>query len=72
MDFEPLDQYQQRQKNLSEIEALGHSGYPRKFAWTHRPSELLEKYRDSTAEQLEAAPVTDKRRGQDRRTAAAR
>ncbi len=57
LEFEPLDQYQQRQKNLTEIEALGHSGYPRKFAWTHRPSELLEKYKDSTAAELEAAPV---------------
>jgi lysyl-tRNA synthetase, class II len=58
LEFEPLDQYQQRQKNLTEIEALGHSGYPRKFAWTHRPSELLEKYHDSSAEQLDASPVT--------------
>jgi lysyl-tRNA synthetase, class II len=57
LEFEPLDQYQQRLKNLGEIEALGHSGYPRKFAWTHRPSELLEKYKDSTAAELEAATV---------------
>jgi lysyl-tRNA synthetase class 2 len=58
LEFEPLDQYQQRLKNLSEIEALGHSGYPRKFAWTHTAKEILEKYGDSTAEQLEAAPIT--------------
>ncbi len=57
LEFEPLDQYQQRQKNLTEIEALGHSGYPRKFAWTHRPSELLEEYKDSTAAELEAGTV---------------
>ena len=57
MEFEPLDQYQQRRKNLSEIEALGHAGYPRKFAWTHTPKEILEQYGASTTEQLDGSPV---------------
>src|SRR6202041_2302790 len=57
LEFEPLDQYQQRRKNLSEIEALGHAAYPRRFAWTHTPKEILEKYGESTAEELERSPV---------------
>ena len=57
MEFEPLDQYQQRRKNLSDIEALGHPAYPHKFAWTHTPKEILENYGTGTTEQFEAAPV---------------
>src|ERR1700723_3772112 len=57
LEFEPLDQYQQRRKNLSEIEGLGHAAYPRRFAWTHTPKEILEKYGESTAEELERSPV---------------
>jgi lysyl-tRNA synthetase class 2 len=58
LEFEPLDQYRQRLKNLSDIEALGHAGYPRKFAWTHAPSEILRNYGESSVEQLERNPVT--------------
>jgi lysyl-tRNA synthetase, class II len=58
LEFEPLDQYQQRRQNLKDIEALGHPAYPRKFAWTHTPKEILEKYGDSNVEQLESTPVT--------------
>jgi len=57
LEFEPLDQYQQRRRNLSDIEALGHPAYPHKFAWTHTPREILEKYAGSTTEQFETAPV---------------
>jgi lysyl-tRNA synthetase, class II len=57
LEFEPLDQYQQRLKNLSEIEALGHSAYPRKFSWTHTAREILEKFGHKTTEELEAGPV---------------
>jgi lysyl-tRNA synthetase, class II len=58
LEFEPLDQYQQRRQNLRDIEALGHPAYPRRFAWTHTPREILEKYAGSTAEELESSPVT--------------
>jgi len=58
LEFEPLDQYQQRRQNLKDIEALGHPAYPRKFAWTHTPKEILEKYAGSTVEELESSPVT--------------
>jgi lysyl-tRNA synthetase, class II len=58
LEFEPLDQYQQRRRNLIDIQALGHPAYPHKFDWTHTPKEILEKYGESTVEQLESSPVT--------------
>ena len=57
MEFEPLDQYQQRRKNLSDIEALGHPAYPRKFIWTHTPKEICREYGDMTSERLDSNPV---------------
>jgi lysyl-tRNA synthetase, class II len=57
LEFEPQDQFQQRLKNLGEIEALGHAAYPRKFAWTHTAKEIGEKFGERTAEQLTAEPV---------------
>jgi lysyl-tRNA synthetase class 2 len=58
LDFEPLDQYQQRRRNLTDIQALGHPAYPHKFDWTHTPSEILKRHGESTVEQLESSPVT--------------
>ncbi len=57
MEFEPQDQFQQRLKNLGEIEGLGHAAYPRKFAWTHTAKEVGEKFGERTTEQLAAEPV---------------
>ncbi len=57
MEFEPQDQFQQRLKNLSEIEGLGHAAYPRRFAWTHTPREVGEKFGERTTEQLTAEAV---------------
>jgi lysyl-tRNA synthetase, class II len=57
LEFEPQDQFQQRLKNLGEIEGLGHAAYPRKFAWTHTPREVGEKFGERSAEQLTAEPV---------------
>ena len=48
MEFEPQDQFQQRLKNLGEIEGLGHAAYPRKFAWTHTAREVGEKFGERT------------------------
>src|SRR6202050_88174 len=42
---------------LSEIEALGHSAYRRKFAWTHTARQIGEQFETRTAEQLTADPV---------------
>jgi lysyl-tRNA synthetase class 2 len=57
LEFEPQDQFQQRLKNLGEIEGLGHAAYPRKFAWTHTPREVGEKFGERTTEQLTAETV---------------
>ena len=57
LEFEPQDQFQQRLKNQGEIEGLGHAVYPRRFAWTHTPREVGEKFGERTAEQLTAEAV---------------
>jgi lysyl-tRNA synthetase, class II len=57
LEFEPLDQFQQRRKKLNEIEALGHSAYPHRYAWTHTPDQIIEQFGDRSAEQLKAGPV---------------
>ncbi len=57
MPFEPLDQYSQRQKKLEQIQALGHEPYPHKFDWTATAAEILEKYGERSAAELEATKV---------------
>ena len=57
MEFEPLDQFQQRRKKLSEIEAMGHAAYPRKFAWTHTARQVVEEYGNRTGEELSSEAV---------------
>jgi lysyl-tRNA synthetase, class II len=57
LEFEPLDQFRQRQKKLEEIEALGFPGYPHRFDWTHTAKRILAQYGASTAEELSAHPV---------------
>ena len=57
MEFEPVDQFRQRQKKFQEIEALGHPAYPYKFAWTHTAGQILKEYGNSSAEDLTAKEV---------------
>jgi lysyl-tRNA synthetase, class II len=54
LEFEPLDQYQQRRKKLTEIESLGHSAYPHKFDATHSPSRIIGDFAAKTGDQLAA------------------
>ncbi len=58
LEFEPLDQFTQRRKKLSEIESLGHSPYPNKFARTHTPQEITDLFGKFTAEDLAAKSTT--------------
>ena len=58
MEFEPLDQYLQRRKKLSEIQALGHPAYPHKFDATHSVRQVVDEFGDKAAEQLTATPVS--------------
>ncbi len=55
MQFEPRDQFEQRQKKLEQIQALGHDPYPREFRWTDSPAALVEKHTQSSAAELESA-----------------
>jgi len=57
LEFEPLDQFLQRRKKLSEIESLGYATYPHKFDATHTPQQLVQKFGDRTTEQLTAERV---------------
>jgi lysyl-tRNA synthetase class 2 len=54
VQFEPRDQFEQRQKKLQEIKKLGHEAYPREFRWTETAAELVDRYGGSTAAELEA------------------
>ncbi len=54
LQFEPRDQFEQRQKKLEQIEALGHDPFPREFRWTDTPAALVEKYGEKSAAELEA------------------
>jgi len=57
LEFEPLDQFLQRRKKLTEIEALGHSAYPHKFAWSHTPKQITESFGGRAAEEFTSARV---------------
>jgi lysyl-tRNA synthetase, class II len=54
LQFEPRDQFEQRQKKLQQIEALGHDAYPREFRWTDTAAALVDKYGQATGPELEA------------------
>jgi lysyl-tRNA synthetase class 2 len=54
LQFEPRDQFEQRQKKLQQIQALGHEPYPREFRWTDTPSALVEKFAQTPGPQLDA------------------
>ena len=57
MPFEPLDQYLQRKKKLTELEALGEDPYPHRFDGTLNPSEAVAAYGNAPAAELEAQRV---------------
>jgi len=54
LQFEPRDQFEQRQKKLEQIQALGHDPYPREFRWTDTPAALVEKYGQASGAELDA------------------
>jgi lysyl-tRNA synthetase class 2 len=53
LQFEPRDQFEQRQKKLQQIQALGYEAYPREFRWTDTPAALVEKYGEAPGTELE-------------------
>jgi lysyl-tRNA synthetase class 2 len=54
LQFEPREQFEQRQKKLEQIEALGYEPFPREFRWTDTPAALVENYGEKSAAELEA------------------
>ena len=54
MQFEPQEQFEQRQKKLEQIQALGLSAYPNEFRWSDRIANLAEQFRDTPGVDLEA------------------
>src|SRR5689334_18009131 len=54
LEFEPRDQFEQRQKKIDQIRALGHDPYPREFRSTDTAAALVEKFGNTTAADLEA------------------
>jgi len=53
LQFEPQDQFQQRQKKLEQIQALGYEAFPREFRWTDTPADLVRKYAEASSSDLE-------------------
>ena len=60
MQFEPREQFEQRQKKLQQIAALGYEPFPREFRWTETAAGLVEKYGGATAAELEGSKQTVK------------
>jgi lysyl-tRNA synthetase class 2 len=54
LQFEPRDQFDQRQKKLEQIRALEIDPFPREFRWTDTPAALAGKYGETPAAELEA------------------
>ena len=54
MQFEPQDQFVQRQKKLEQMQSLGYEAFPREFRWTDTPADLVAKFGSATAADLEA------------------
>jgi lysyl-tRNA synthetase class 2 len=53
LQFEPRDQFEQRQKKLEQIKALGLEPFPREFRWTDTPAMLAYQYNDAASADLE-------------------
>jgi lysyl-tRNA synthetase, class II len=56
LEFEPLDQYLQRRRELSDIEGLGYAAYPHKFPYTHTPREIGAQFGERSADELALDP----------------
>jgi lysyl-tRNA synthetase, class II len=57
LQFEPKDQFEQRQHKLEKIVAAGYPAYPHEFRLTATPAELAAKYRQATAPELETNKI---------------
>jgi lysyl-tRNA synthetase, class II len=53
LQFEPRDQFDQRQRKLEQIRALGIDPFPREYRWTDTPAALTAKYGETPARELD-------------------
>jgi lysyl-tRNA synthetase, class II len=53
LQFEPHDQFAQRQKKLEQIQQLGVDPFPREFRWSHTATKLAQEYGQTSAKDLE-------------------
>lgn len=58
MQFEPKDQFEQRQHKLQKIVEAGYPAFPHEFRWTATPAGLAAKYAEATAPELATNNVT--------------
>jgi len=54
LQFEPRDQFEQRQKKLEQIQALGFEAFPREFRWSHTAADLVRLFESAQSADLEA------------------
>ncbi len=54
LQFEPRDQFEQRQKKLQQIQALGLKAYPHEFRWSDTVAELATQFGATPIADLEA------------------
>ncbi|MCU1306937.1 MAG: Lysine--tRNA ligase [Acidobacteriaceae bacterium] len=54
LQFEPRDQFEQRQKKLEQIQALGLKAYPHEFRWSDTVADLATQFGATSGAELEA------------------
>jgi lysyl-tRNA synthetase class 2 len=54
LEFEPREQFQQRQKKLEQIQGLGLRAYPHEFRWTDTAADLAAQFDETSAADLQA------------------
>jgi lysyl-tRNA synthetase class 2 len=54
LQFEPRDQFEQRQKKVEQIQALGLKAYPHEFRWTDTVTDLATQFAETASADLEA------------------
>ena len=57
LQFEPRDQFEQRQRKLEQIVALGHDPFPHEFRWTHTPAQVAAGFGEAAPADLEAKKI---------------
>jgi lysyl-tRNA synthetase class 2 len=54
LEFEPREQFEQRQKKLEQIQGLGFDPFPREFRWSDTPAALVDEFSGTLGAELEA------------------